>query len=377
MALVIREVDLFNNKKDLNDFVEIPWKIYVGDPNWVAPLKMAVKDLFKKNHPFYQTGNIKTWIATRDGEDVGRIAAIINNAHNEYHNEKVGFFGFVEAINSKEVWESLLETAESYLKKQGMDEIRGPLNPSTNYEGATLVDGFDGPPVLMMSYNPEFYPKNIEAMGYGKSKDMLAYIFNIRTTLPDVIHKIAERTESSNKITYRHLDRKNWDREVDLMFEIYNSAWEANWGFVPMSRAEFDHMAKDLKMIVKDELILFTEVDGKAAGFIVGLPDMFQVFHKNRSGKLFPTGIFKLMMADKYISRVRVLLMGVRPEYRKLGLEALMYKKEQENILKYYPKIEEVEMSWILEDNLPMNKPLLRMGASPYRRYRIYGKSLL
>lgn len=376
MALVIREVDLLNNKKDLNDFVEIPWKIYAGDPNWVAPLKMAVKDLFKKNHPFYQTGHIKAWIATRDGEDIGRIAAIVNNAHNDYHNEKTGFFGFVEAIDSKVVWESLLETAENYLRKQGMQQIRGPLNPSTNYEGAALVEGEDGPPVLMMSYNPKYYPAKMESFGYEKSKDMLAYIFNIRTELPEIIQKIAQRTETSNKVTYRKLNRKNWDREVDLMFEIYNSAWEANWGFVPMTRAEFDHMAKDLKMILKDELILFTEVDGVAAGFIVGLPDLFQVLHKNRSGKLFPTGIFKLLRADKYITRVRVLLMGVRPEYRKLGLEALMYKKEQENILNYFPKIEEVEMSWILEDNLPMNKPLVRMGARPYRRYRIYGKNL-
>ncbi|MDD0852247.1 hypothetical protein HBN50_04020 [Halobacteriovorax sp. GB3] len=376
MSLAIREVDLFNNKKELKAFVDIPWTIYKNDPNWVAPLKMAVKELFTKKHPFYQTGSLKSWIVSKNGKDVGRICSIVNDAHNKYHEENVGFFGFIEAPNDNEIWDLLIETAEKDLKSQGLLEMRGPLNPSTNYEGATLIDGFDGPPVLMMSYNKEYYQEQLERRGYGKSKDLLAYIYDLDSELPEVIHKIADRAVAKNKITFRTLDKKNWAREVDLMFDLYNKAWEKNWGFVPMTRAEFDHMAKDLKMLVKEDLIMFTEVDGKAAGFLVGLPDLFQALHKNPSGKLFPTGIFKLLFSDRYITRVRVLLMGVLPEYRRYGLETLLYRETKRNLNQNYPQVKQVEMSWILEDNLPMNKPLQRMGAVPYRTYRIFGKEL-
>lgn len=372
MSLQIIEKDVLNNKKDLNEFIDLPWHLYKNDPLWVPPLKMAVKDLLNPKHPYYETAKGKFWIAYKNGVAVGRIAAYVNDEHIKFHNEKIGFFGFYECIEDQEVSDSLFKAAEEYLKTEGMTKVQGPYNPSTNYECGTLIDGFDDPPQIMMTYNPKYHQGLIEANRYSKAKDLLAYKRNLRQELPEVISKISDRMEKRQKISYRPANKKKWDQEVELMLDIYNSAWEKNWGFIPMTPAEFRHTAKDLKSVVDTNLVIFVEIDGKTAGFAVALPDFNQVLKEIPSGKLFPTGIFKVLRASKYINRMRVITLGLKEEYRKMGLETLIYKKLSENS---QPKYSEAEMSWILEDNLMMNKPLIRLG-EVYKTYRIFEKEL-
>lgn len=375
MALVISEINL-SCKKDLKRFIELPWSIYKNDPHWVPPLKMAIRDLLNQRiHPFYKTATVKTWLAEKDGVPVGRIMAINNHAYNEYQKTTIGFFGFYEATPDPIVSKLLLETAEASLKSEGMTSIQGPMNPGTNYECGFLVDKFDDAPQIMMTYNPSYYPSQIEACGFTKAMDLLAYNVDAHFTMPKIIMDIAERTEKKSKVTFRTLNLKKWTEELDTMFDIYNSAWEANWGFVPMTKDEFYHTAKDLKSIVDPNLVHFALVDGVVAGFILTLPDLNQVFKEIPSGTLNPMAIYKILTAKKRMNRVRVITMGVKKEFRKIGLETLLYKHNHIAIKKN-PLNKNIEMSWILENNLEMNKPLIRMGGKAYKRYRLYEKAL-
>lgn len=368
------EIVKVENPSQLRRFINVPWLIYKNDPMWVPPLKMAVNDLFKSTHPFYETGEVASWLAVANGQDVGRISAVDCKSHNQYHDEKTGFFGFFEAKDQAAA-DALFATAEAWLKERGLTTVRGPFSPTTNYECGLLVDGFDDPPQIMMTYNPKSYLGMIEGLGYQKSKDLLAYQADTNFKMPEVIKKIAERTEKRSKITYRMVSKKNWQKEVDLMLEIYNDAWEKNWGFIPMTEKEFRHTAKDLKSVVDERLVLFAEVDGEAAGFIVTLPDFNQVLKKIPSGKLLPFGIFKLITGLKKINRVRVITLGVKAKFRNIGLGPLLYQKAQEIVVNQ-TDYKEVEMSWVLEDNKDMNKPIIMMGAKPYKRYRIFEKSI-
>lgn len=376
MATVsIREINL-SSKKDLKEFIELPWSIYKNDPNWVPPLKMALRDLLdQKKHPFYKTSTVKAWLAEKDSRVVGRIMAINNHAFNQFQNTHIGFFGFYEAIDDLNVARALISTAEASLKAHGMTSIQGPMNPGTNYECGLLVDKFDDAPQIMMTYNPSYYPVQLENCGYKKAMDLLAYNVDAHFTMPKIIMDIADRTEKKSKVTFRTLNLKNWNKELDTMFEIYNSAWEANWGFVPMTKDEFYHTAKDLKSIVDPGLVHFALVDGVEAGFILTLPDLNQVFKQIPSGNLNPLSIYKILTAKKRITRTRVITMGIKKEFRKIGLETLLYKHNHIAIKKN-PLIKNIEMSWILENNLEMNKPLIRMGGEAYKRYRIYEKAI-
>ncbi len=356
-------------------FVNLPWSIYKNDPNWVPPLKMAVKDQLNPKHPFYETADTQMFLAWQDKQVVGRLMAINPKAYNQFHDTNVGFFGFYEAIKSVEVSKELFKAAEKWCQDQGLNSIMGPFNLSSNYEAGLLVKGFDDPPQIMMTYNPQYYMKHLEENGYTKAKDLLAYEVDYPVTMPDVIVKIAERAEKKNRITYRYLNKTDFKGEVDRMLEIYNDAWEKNWGFVPMTEKEFRHTAKDLKTIVDERLVVFAEVDGEPAGFIVGLADLNQVFKTIPSGSLLPTGLFKLLTFKKRVSRMRVPTMGVKKKFRKIGLETLLYRKCQLNA-EETGLYKSCEASWILEDNIEMNKPLIRMGFDAYKTYRIYEKNL-
>jgi hypothetical protein len=375
MSISIRETNL-SYKKDLKEFIELPWSIYKSDPHWVPPLKMALKDMLNLNkHPFYKTAKIKTWVAEIDGVVVGRIMAINNSAYNDFQKTKIGHFGFFESVDDKNVAQKLLETAESFLKAEGLTSVQGPMNPGTNYECGLLINGFEDDPQIMMTYNPRYYQTQIENLGYAKTMDLLAYNINADFKMADIILRIAERTEKKSKVSFRNVNKKNWAQEIEILFDIYNDAWEANWGFVPMTKEEFFHTAKDLKDIVDEKLVQIAEVNGQPAGFILTLPDLNQVFKQIPNGNLLPTGVFKILFPKKYINRVRVITMGIKKQYRKIGLETLLYKYNQINILKN-PLIKNIEMSWILENNLEMNKPLITMGAEAYKTYRIYEKNL-
>ena len=228
MSFAINEIEL-TNKKDLNRFINIPWTIYKNDANWVPPLKMAVKDLLNvKKHPFYQTAKVKAYIAVKDGHDVGRILAINCKAYNDYYQSRTGFFGFYECINDQKISNALLDTATAFVKAEGLSEIQGPMNPGTNYECGLLVKGFDDDPQIMMTYNPKYYETLLDNYGLTKAKDLLAYEAQGGFEMPKIIKDIAERISKKDKVNLRTLNLKNWNKELDTMYEIYNSAWESN-----------------------------------------------------------------------------------------------------------------------------------------------------
>lgn len=369
------EIVKVENKAHLKTFINLPWQIYKDDPNWVPPLKMAVKDLLSTKHPFRKTAQMDLFLAYKEKVAVGRIAVIVNHAHNKFHNENVGHFGLYEATNDYNVCEALLNTAKELLKHHLANSIIGPVNPSTNYECGLLVEGLDDPAQIMMTYNPNYYQTHFEKWGLAKAKDLLAYKIDIDFKMPEKIKFISERLEKKAKVTYRPVSKKHWDRDIAALFDIYNDAWEKNWGFIPMTKEEFIHSAKDLKSIVDVNLVLFVEVAGEVAGLIVTLPDFNQVLKDVKDGQLFPTGLFKILFNKKKIKRVRVITLGLKQKFRKSGLETILYTKSQTMIQN--TKMKEVEMSWILEDNINMNRPLILMGAKPYKRYRIFEKSLV
>ena len=365
------EVVAVGNKKDLNEFVEFPFTIYRNDPLWVPPLRIAVKELMdRKKHPFYANAEAEFFLARRAGKVVGRVAAILDRNHNKFHNEEAGFFGFFESVDEVEVARALLEQARAWVRQRGAKFLRGPVNPSTNYECGMLIEGFDSSPMVMMTYNPRYYPALMDKVGLTKAKDLLAYLSNANTISMDRIDRVAKKALSkTGTVRVRPINMKDFDRDVALVWEVYGAAWARNWGFIPMTREEFFQMGKEMKMILKPDLVLIGEVGSRVVGFALALPDVNQAL-KPANGSLFPTGLLKILYYQRLIKSVRVLALGVVEEYRTSGLAAGFYATLVRNARKL--GYGDCEMSWILEDNRLMNRSLEVMGAKRYKAYRIY-----
>ena len=364
------EVKAADNPKALKQFVELPFRLYRQYPHWVPPLRIAVKELLDRaKHPYYKDAEAEFLIAEKDGEVVGRVAAIFDKAHNRFHEEKAGFFGFFECINDQAVVDALLQRARRWLFDRGAKFVRGPVNPSTNYECGILVEGFDSDPMVMMTYNPEYYPTLLERAGMHKCKDLWAWLSNANVIDMKKIDRVADRATRSNGVTVRPINMKNFDAEVEKVWDIYNSAWERNWGFIPMSKEEFKLQGKEMKQILKPDLVLIGEVEGRAVGFALALPDINQAL-KPAQGKLLPTGLIKILYYQRLVKSVRVLALGVVEEYRASGLAAGFYAVLVRNARKL--GYGDCVMSWILEDNVLMNRSLEVMGAKRYKTYRIY-----
>ncbi len=373
----IRKVE---NKLDLMEFIKFPWRIYRDDPYWVPPLISERKDfLDPQKNPFFEHSEVELFLAQRDGETVGTIAAIINDNHNAFHEEKAGFFGLFEVIEDYAVADGLLTTARDWVKAKGMDVIRGPMNMSVNDECGLLVDGFDSSPVVMMTYNPRYYVDFIERFGFVKAKDLYAYIVSTDIfdskleNIPPKVLRVAEAARKRAGVRVRKINMQDFDAEVEKAKAVYNSAWEKNWGAVPMTDAEFDHLAHGLKKFLDPDLLLIAEVDDRPVGIFVGLPDVNQpLLHVN--GRLLPFGWIKYLWYRRKIDMLRGLIMGVIEEYRERGIDALMYvEAAKEAFRKGY---ERCEMSWILEDNVMMNRIIQRIGGEVYKTYRIYEMDL-
>jgi len=368
--LVGIEVAAVQDKKALHDFVELPYNLYRGDPYWVPPLRIAVKELLDKaKHPYYLNAETELFLARQNGRVVGRIAAIVDKVHDRTHGEQAGFFGFYESVNDPAVAASLLGEARKWVSARGAKFLRGPVNPSTNYECGMLVEGFDSCPMVMMTYNPRYYPTLMEQTGLRKSKDLLAYQSHANTIDLKKIERVASLAKRKNGVTVRPIDMKNFQADVEKVWEVYNKAWERNWGFIPMSREEFMAQGKEMKQILKPSLVLVGEVNGKAVGFALALPDINQAL-KPANGKLLPTGLLKILYYQRLIRSVRVLALGVVDEYRTTGVAAAFYATLVRNAREL--GYGETEMSWILEDNTLMNRSLELMGAKRYKTYRIY-----
>ena len=376
------EIKTVNSRKDWKRFVDLPWSIYRGNPYWVPPLRIAVRDvLSRKKNPFFQHAEMLPLIAMRDREVVGRIVGVVDHAYNDCHQEQTGFFGFFESIDDKEVSDLLLNRVTVWARTQGMDNLLGPMNPSTNHECGLLTEGFDKSPRIMMTYNPPYYAKLIEDNKFVKAKDLQAWDVDSNNAFTDRLIKVADRQRKRSKITVREVNMKTFDQEIAIVLNIYNSAWGRNWGFVPMNELEFRHMAKEMKMIIDPRLFLIVYVGEEPAAFGLTLPNLNQVFKKVRNGRLLPFGILKLLWyffgpgRESTVTETRILALGIRPKFRNLGLGSLLYVE----YVKRSPMTGAPvgEASWILEDNTDMIASLESMNAKLTRRYRIYQKSIV
>jgi GNAT superfamily N-acetyltransferase len=366
-------IETIRTTSHLKTFLKLPYKIYRGDPNWVAPLLVDQKTLLHPlKNPFFQHAQITRLIAMRDGKPVGRICAIDNRAHVDYWQEPVGFFGFFECENNQETADALLKTAAEWLYARGFKTMRGPMNPSTNDSCGLLVDGFNMPPVIMMTYNPPYYIDLFEKAGLTKAKDLWAYKVS-QDQISERLMKSGEKIQERSHITIRSINIKHIQEDIELVRTVYNQAWQKNWGFIPMTAAEFDHTAKDLKQVLNPELA-FLALDGdRPVGFSLALPDL-NIALKKINGRLLPFGIFKVLYYAKKIKSARVITMGVVEGYRNRGIDVLFYLHTIKNGIKN--GFDWAELSWILEDNEAMNKALEMIGAKVYKTYRIYDKSL-
>jgi hypothetical protein len=365
-------------ERDRMTFIKFPWEIYKGDKFWVPPLIFDVrKNLDPKKNPFFKHSEVQLFLAEKNGKLAGRIAAIKNDNHNNFHKDKAGFFGFFDTINDQEVSDHLFDEACGWCREKGCDEILGPVNPSTNDECGLLVDGFDSSPVFLMPYNYPYYGELIENFGFEKANDLYAYYIHAEVinnkAVMDKLERMAKLIKQRSGVVTRNINMKDLKSEVRKIEEVYNSAWESNWGFVPITTEEFDYMAESLKMIADPSVVFFAEIEGKPVGFSLSLPDFNQVL-KKMNGRLLPFGFIKMLLNKRKIDLLRVIIMGVKPEFQKKGIDSLFYLETIIGGNKFGCK--GAEISWVLEDNMPMRMTAEKLGAKIYKTYRIYKKSL-
>lgn len=370
MAVHIREVSF---EKGIADFINFPHDLYADDPIYVPEIFIGQKDMMDpKKYPFHQYGKVKYFLAEKNGKIVGRIAAIDNTNYNRHHQCKVGFFGFFDFINDQDVVNALLDKAKAFAQENGHEYLMGPTNFTTNETAGTLVEGFDDPPKIMMTYNKPYYGTLIESYGLRKEMDLYAYmIYTAKASEKSL--RIADAVEARLKgkgITIRNVNLKDINNEAKRIQKIYNDAWEENWGFVPFTDDEFEYLKNDLKMLLDPSFAYIAEKDGTPIGFGLTLPNINEILIKNKRGKLFPFGIFRLLFGKKKTKTVRVLALGVVEEYRKMGIEAVFFAKNIQESKKR--GLLGGEASWVLESNEPMKAAAEHLNGERYKTYRLY-----
>ncbi len=374
MSIEIKKVE---NKKDLKKFINFPHDLYKDDPNYVPMLDMAAKELFsEKKNPFFEHSSVQNYLAYKDGKLAGRISAIRNNNYNKYHNSNVGFWGFFDVINDYEVAKALFDTAKKWNQDHGFEAMIGPVNFSTNDTAGLLIEGYDMPPITEMTYNKPYYQDLIEKYGFKKDMDLFAYMIyaeNVSEKSVKLADLIQKRLEKKG-ITIRQINMKDFKNEVAKIKEVYNKAWEKNWGFVPATDKEFEFLAEGLKMIVNPQYALVAEHEGKFVGFALTIPNINEITINFKRGKLFPFNIFKLLMKKNKTKYVRIITLGVIEGYRKLGIEAVFFARIIESAKKN--NIIGGEASWILENNEMMNMAAEKLHGEKYKTYRIYRKDI-
>lgn len=373
-AIVVRPVMSF---RDMGQFIDVPWHVYANDPMWVPPLRLERRFHFSRYNPYFKHGEWQAWVAYQQGRPVGRISAQVDSLHQERYGSDSGHFGLLECIDDSEVLNALMLHAEAWLASRQIRRISGPFNLSINQECGILVDGFDTPPVVMMPHSPRWYGRLLEEQGFLPMKDLLAYKINVDFEIPRVMQLLINRF--SSRITLRTLKRDQFAAEMEVLRDIFNDAWSENWGFIPFTQEEFAELGNSLRLLLPDEYIQIAEINGKAAAFMVGLPNLNEVLSE-LDGSLFPFGWLKLIRKIKHhdIRTARIPLMGVRKEFHNtptgLALACMVIDAPRQVGIKH--GVREVELSWILEDNLAMRNILDNLGSKPYKRYRIYGKTL-
>lgn len=371
--------------EEKREFAHFAWEVYRDDPNWVPPLiSERMHFLDQDHHPFFGHADAEFFVARRNGKVVGTIAAVINHRHNEVHGEQVGFFGFFEVLQDREAAEVLLETACNWVRDQGMTAIRGPENLSQNEEAGLLVDGWNGPPVIMMTYNPRYYVDFIEGAGFYKAMDLVAYMVDIYKygprgeNIPPKLLRVAEKIQKRGGFTVRQVNMRHFDEEVQRVKKIYHAAWEKNWGFVPMTEVEVEHLAANLKTMVDPKIIWIAEQDGETIGMLLNLPDLNQPLLKAYPRPGVPEWWTMLKFAwhwkvRRSVTTLRGFAGGILEDRRGLGVMAVLMVKAARAAL---PQYRHCELSWILENNTPTRQMCELLGGYVYRTYRIYEKML-
>ncbi|MBI2718852.1 MAG: hypothetical protein HY245_08375 [Rhizobiales bacterium] len=367
-------------KADTKAFLDVPFAIYRGDPNWVAPLYLErFEHLDPKKNPYFNHAEVQLFLAERDGRAVGRVSAQLCRLRQERYRDGVGQFGFIEAQDQPEVFAALFAAAEAWLKARGCSRIQGPFNFSINDEMGLLVDGFDTAPNMMMGHGARYYGARVEEQGFVKVKDVIAYDYDARIELPRAMQSVYDKALASSDIAIRPFDKKHLARDLDIVISIFNDAWEQNWGFVPFTREEIALLAKNLKMLVANQYISIASYRGEPAAMAVSLPNLND-WIKGLDGRLLPFGWAQV--AWNLLARpprsVRMPLMGVRRKYHGTLLGSALAIGVIDTVRRYHLGRGTMrgELSWILEDNMPMRRMIEQLGGKPYKTYRIYEKAI-
>ncbi len=369
------EISQVTSDRDRDAFIKFPWRIYRNDPAWVPPLIIERKEFLDRHkHPFYKHGDAALFLARRDDQIVGRIMASDDPRYNELHQANVGCFGLFESIDDRDVAAALFEAAANWLRARGRDEIMGPIDYSTNYMCALLVDGFQYPPTILTAHNPPYYAALIENYSFVKAKDWYAWWFSEFPAAAERLRKIAMARAGKLGVKIRKANLKKIEQESQRIRTIYNQAWEKNWGFVPFTEAEMDHMAKEMKPLIVPEAMLIAEIGDDPVGFVLGVPDI-NVALRHINGRLMwfglPIGLLKLLYYRFKIRTGRLIALGVVEKFRRAGIAEMLVLGLMDAAFK---RGFTGELSMTLEDNVMVNRFIEAMGASKYKTYRIYSK---
>ena len=369
-------IRLVNSQAELKRFMEFPYRFYRDDPMWVPPLRSEVQGQFDpKRNPFIDHCEYALFILEREGEVVGRIAAFIDTLAVDFWGEPIGLFGYYECIPDPDASSLLLETASDWLRSHGMKAMRGPWS-FVSQEWGLVVEGFDHPPVIMAPHNPAYYDEHMTSFGLEKVKDLLCYSISAQEgyEIPERILTLTDRIAKRYGVTVRQLNMRHYDQEAQTIMELSNISILDNWGYSPVTEAEAQAVARDLKQIVQPEGVLFAEdTQGKVIGFAIALPDV-NVLLKGLNGRLLPFGWLKLLRGLPRLRSYRMFALGVLPEFHGKGIDALIYRGLYESL--YTPDIW-IEINYVLEDNVSMNNAIRKLNAKPMRRYRVYQRELL
>ncbi|GBE10695.1 hypothetical protein BMS3Abin12_01268 [bacterium BMS3Abin12] len=370
-------IEPVDGRRGLARFLRLPHAIYRDDPAWIAPLILERREHLSRKNPYFEHAEWRAWIARRGTRTVGRITAQVDRLHLERHRDATGFFGMIEAEDRAETFQALLDTAEQWLRAQGMRRVRGPFSFSINDESGLLVEGFETPPMVMMGHARRYYGPRVEACGYAKAMDLLAYRLTTEAEAPAALRALAARLDK--RVQVRPLRRRDFAREIETLRDIFNDAWSENWGFIPFTPAEFEELGRNLRLLLDDDFIQIAEVDGRPAAMAVALPNLNEAA-RDLNGRLLPLGWLKLLwrLKVRFPSSGRVPLLGVRKCYQNSLLGPALAYMVIDGLAAPVRRrgIGMMELSWILETNRRMRAILEDMGASAYKRYRVYEKTL-
>ncbi len=372
----LQGVSYVSTEEERNAFLEFPYQHYADDPVWVPPLKMQQKDLIDtQKNPFYKDADIAMFLATRNGDVVGRVAAIHNHAYNRYNKTNAGFFGFFECIDNQMIADLLFKVVRDWLKDRGCNKLLGPMSPGLLDEIGIQIDGFEYRPAIMMPHSKPWYDRLINKAGLVKEMDLFAYKVDKDTVAMDRMDRAYNIVKQRlPNLTIRPVNLRKFKRETKIIHEIFNKAWEKNWGFYEVDKEVIDHLAKELRQIIDTNIAHIAEVDGKPVAFSISLPDYNQVFDK-MDGTLFPTGIFKLLWHRRKIDSARTALMGVLPEFQGRGIYALLVRESIIHGLKR--GFTSAELGWLLETNDNILRVVEKIGGRREKTYRLYGMDII